>query len=82
MIRGGKAARKLKSLKLAFPIVYGTRAMITVVCKKCGYVFYKGNKIPNLYKIYASVGGQCPKCGTRIDWVPQDVEVRKRRVKG
>jgi len=53
--------------------------MITVVCNKCGYVFYKGSKVPNLYKIYASVGGRCPRCGREIDWRPVEVKVKRRR---
>jgi len=44
-----------------------------VVCKHCGYVFYKDVKPPKLYEIYKSVGGRCPRCGKRISWMPSSI---------
>lgn len=58
------------------------RLVITVVCKRCGYVFYRGEKVPNLFRIYASVGGRCPRCGREIGWVPLNVKVERRRARG
>ncbi|MEM0125918.1 MULTISPECIES: hypothetical protein [Thermofilum] len=52
--------------------------MYIVKCSKCGYVFYRGEKIPNLFRIYSSVGGKCPRCGAEIDWVPKGVAVSRK----
>ncbi|MCC6058644.1 MAG: hypothetical protein ACO2OQ_03600 [Thermofilaceae archaeon] len=53
--------------------------MFTVTCSRCKYVFYKGEKIPNLYKIYVRFGGRCPVCGREIGWVPQSIDVKAKR---
>lgn len=52
--------------------------MFVVLCDRCGYEFYRGEKPPNLYRIYVVFGGRCPRCGREVKWVPTSIEVRRK----
>ncbi|MHC1586314.1 MAG: hypothetical protein ACXQTV_02065 [Candidatus Hecatellaceae archaeon] len=46
------------------------------VCKDCGYVLYRGVELKSAEEIIQMVGGRCPKCGRKLSFSVEDVEVR------
>jgi len=45
------------------------------VCKGCGYVIYEGVELKSADEIIQMVGGRCPKCGKKLTFNIEDVEI-------
>ena len=41
--------------------------MIIIKCSSCGFIFYKGNQLKNIYQILAEWGFRCPCCMSPLD---------------
>jgi len=46
-----------------------------VVCKGCGYEFYRGIELKPPEEIIERNGGVCPKCGKKLLFKIEDVEI-------
>jgi ribosomal protein L34E len=47
-----------------------------VVCQDCGYELYNGAELKPPDEIIQKHNGKCPKCGRKLSFVPQNVEVK------
>ncbi|MHC1590166.1 MAG: hypothetical protein ACXQTQ_04310 [Candidatus Hecatellaceae archaeon] len=47
-----------------------------VVCKSCGHTIYQGVELKSAEEVIQMVGGQCPKCGRKLAFSIEDVEIR------
>ena len=46
------------------------------ICKECGYVIYRGLELKSADEIIQMVGGVCPKCGRKLSFNIDDVEIK------
>lgn len=47
----------------------------SVICEKCGNVFYFGNELRLPEEIIQQNDGRCPKCGKELIFNPEKVEI-------
>jgi len=47
----------------------------SVICGKCGNVFYVGNELRFPEEIIQQNDGRCPKCGKELMFNPEKVEI-------
>ncbi len=47
-----------------------------VVCQDCGYELYNGAELKPPDEIIQKHNGKCPKCGRKLSFIPQNVEVK------
>jgi len=47
-----------------------------VVCQDCGCVLYDGADLKPPDEIIQKHNGKCPKCGRKLSFIPQNVEVK------
>jgi predicted nucleic-acid-binding Zn-ribbon protein len=48
----------------------------SVICEKCGNVFYVGNELRLPEDFIQQNDGQCPKCGKKLTFNPEKVEIK------
>jgi predicted nucleic-acid-binding Zn-ribbon protein len=47
----------------------------SVICEKCGNVFYVGNELKLPEEIIQQNDGRCPKCGKELNFNAEKVEI-------
>jgi len=47
-----------------------------VICGKCGTTLYEGVDIKAPNEIILEYDARCPKCGKKLSFVPEKVEIR------
>ena len=52
--------------------------MYYVVCSRCSFVLYSGEKPVNVLKVLMKYGDRCPRCYKRLSFKPLRIEVKPR----
>lgn len=47
-----------------------------VLCQECGCMLYEGEDLKPPDEIIQKHNGKCPKCGRKLSFIPQNVEVK------
>jgi RNase P subunit RPR2 len=47
----------------------------TILCKECGHVLYRGVELRPPVEIIQRNGGVCPKCGRKLQFRIEDIEI-------
>lgn len=57
----------------------GLNAMYYVICSRCSYVLYSGEKPVEILKVLSRYGDKCPRCLRKLSLEPKRIEVKARR---
>lgn len=53
--------------------------MYYVVCNKCSYTLYSGERAVNVLKTFQKYGDKCPRCFSRLSTEPRKIVVKGKR---
>jgi len=46
-----------------------------IICEDCGFVMYDGSELKPPSELVQQYGGKCPKCGKKLDFSPEKVDI-------
>ncbi|MCD6357088.1 MAG: hypothetical protein J7L75_00740 [Thermoproteales archaeon] len=52
--------------------------MYYIVCSRCSFILYSGERPVEVIKVLMKYGDRCPRCLRRLSLEPKRVEVRPR----
>lgn len=67
-----KVKKPISSLSCLFELMRMPQSMF---CKGCGHILYRGVELKPADEIIQLNAGQCPKCGKKLSFHIEDIEI-------